>query len=63
MIIPRRARRPNRNAEYGLSYHMVALRQESYERLLALKAETGQPVTFLLDLAVDQFMRTAKPSA
>ena len=62
MIIPNKARKYNKNAEYGLSYHMLPVKRESVDKLRTIKAKTGQPFTYLIDLAIEQFLKTAKPS-
>lgn len=47
----------NQNAVYGLEYRSIAVRKEAYDKLRVLKEETGRPVTDLIAIAIDEFIK------
>ena len=62
VMIPRKVKRPNLNAAYGLSYRSIPVKRDDIEKLKALKETTGQPITTLVGMAINHFLRTAKPA-
>lgn len=48
---------PGKNAFYGLEYRQVTVKKEMYDQLLALKTQTGLPMTSLVTKAIEEFLK------
>ena len=58
--IPKREKKPNLNKLYGLEYRQIAVRREDVDKLHFLKEQSGQPISTLVGMAIEQFLHSAQ---